>query len=95
MTNVTLPDFFTSDYEGGMYYSQGDRVYGTITQRGTVIEYKFNDGSRTYTEEIKFVSEFKAIKAATRMANKMRSSSHSIPHMGTFKALFENCPWRS
>ena len=89
MTLAILPAFFESDYEGGMYYTQGDRVYGTVTQRGSIVEYRFSTGSRAYTEEIDFVTEAKAVKAATRMAKEMKSAAPNIPHIGTFKSLFE------
>lgn len=88
MAKTTLPSYFESDHEGGMYYTQGDRVYGTVTQRGSVVEYRFNDGSRPYTEEIDFGTEIKAIKAATKMAKEMKACSHGIPHMGTFRSMF-------
>ena len=88
MVTSVLPAYFQSDYEGGMYYTQGDRVYGTVTQRGSIVEYRFNDGSRSYTEEIDFGTEAKAIKAAAKMAKVMRSESHGIPHMGTFRSMF-------
>ncbi len=42
MATTTLPAFFDSDYEGGMYYTQGDRVYGTVTQRGSIVAYRFS-----------------------------------------------------
>jgi hypothetical protein len=83
-----LPNYFTSDFEGGMYYTQGDRVYGTVTQRGSVVEYRFNDGSRPYTDEIDFGTEAKAIRAASKMAAEMRRYDESVPHMGTFQAMF-------
>lgn len=89
MTTATLPAFFESDHEGGMYYTQGDRVYGTVTQRGSIVEYRFSDGSRPYTEEIDFGTEAKAMKAATKMAKEMKSAAPGIPHMGTFKSMFE------
>lgn len=88
-TSNNLPEYFLDDLEGGMYYTQGDRVYGTVTQRGSVVGYRFNDGNRPYTDEIDFGTEAKAIKAATRMAALMRKSSSSIPHMGTFRSAFQ------
>ena len=89
MTTATLPAFFESDHEGGMYYTQGDRVYGTVTQRGSIVEYRFNEGNLTHTEEIDFVTQAKAVKAATKMAKEMKSATPHIPHMGTFKSMFE------
>lgn len=88
MATATLPAFFEADYEGDMYYTQGDRVYGTVTQRGSIVEYRFNDGSRPYTEEIDFGTETKAVKAATKMAKAMKSAAPGIPHMGAFKSMF-------
>jgi hypothetical protein len=87
--STTLPSYFESDFEGGMYYHQGDRVYGTITQKGTNIEYVFNDGSKSYRETLDMGTEAKAIKAASKMAAEMRRYAPSIPHMGTFRILFE------
>ena len=87
---LSLPQYFLDDLDGGMYYTQGGgRVYGIVTQCGPVVAYRFNDGSRVYTDQINFKTEAKAVKAATKMAVLMRKSSHSIPHMGTFRSMFE------
>lgn len=84
---ATLPKYFSPDFEGGMYYQKGDRVSATITVRGTVIKYYFNDGSRPYREEIDMGTQSKAIQAASKMGALMRKSD-GVPHMGTFRALF-------
>lgn len=82
-----LPRFFDPDYRGGMYYTKGDRIYGTVTQQGSIVKYRFNDGSGPYTEEIDLGTEDKAIEAATKMAETLKAAKCGVPRMDAFRSI--------
>lgn len=84
-----LPNYFESNYEGGFYFTWGNRIYGTITiNLNKTVRYDFHNGNKLYSEEAKFSKDSSAINAAIKFARIMKRHEDYIPHMGTFREMF-------
>lgn len=84
--SVQLPSYF-QEYDGAQVFSVGDRVYGTLSVKGSEVSYRFNDGQRPYEDSRSFRSESAATRFASKFAAEMRRADgrNAVPHMGTFR----------
>ncbi len=83
-----VPGYFQQSGDE-FFFSVGEVVYGTLTLKGDVVRYHFNDGGRPYTEDRKFPTRRKAEIFASRFAAEMRRADrrNAVPHMGTFRGF--------
>lgn len=87
---MSLPQYFQPGMTPTeLYYSVGDRVYGTLIIDNLTVKYRFNDGSRPYEESKTFDSRSAAEKFATRFAAEMNrcDKRQTVPMISSFRSF--------